>query len=79
MVVLARAKQASKKFKGDEKMPISKLHLVCVLPFVLVSIFFSCLVGMKVCFFFLLIWFIGFSGCVLSNRLLMRIVGVSQM
>lgn len=24
----ARAKQASKKFKGDEKMPISKLHLI---------------------------------------------------
>lgn len=26
--VPARAKQASKKFKGDEKMPNSKLHLV---------------------------------------------------
>jgi hypothetical protein len=28
--VFVRAKQASKKFKGDGKMPTSKLHLVCI-------------------------------------------------
>lgn len=34
--VLARAKQASKNFKGDEKMPTSKLQLVRILLFVVV-------------------------------------------